>query len=66
MSERRITLTKIIIFTKQEIENLINNKMVTCRQSDGTVLQFVSEEGYDKLYPNNLNGNTYFVKVDSF
>lgn len=54
-------MTKVMIFTKEEIENLANNKIVTCRQIDGTVLQFVSEECYDRLYPNDS-----CVRVDSY
>ena len=38
-----------------------NNKIVTCRQNDGSIIQFVSEECYDKLYANNS-----CVRVESF
>lgn len=54
-------MTKVIIFTKEEVENLYNDKIVSYRQSDGSIIQFVSEECYDKLYANNS-----CVRVESF
>ena len=42
-------MTRITIFTKHEIENLLKNKIVTHTDQDGIVHIFMSEERYEKF-----------------
>lgn len=42
-------MTRITIFTKHEIENLLKNKIVNVMDQDGIVHIFMSEERYEKF-----------------
>ena len=46
---RRKQMTRITVFTKHEIENLLKNKIVTYTDQDGIVHIFMSEERYEKF-----------------
>lgn len=42
-------MTRITVFTKHEIENLLKNKIVNDMDQDGIVHIFMSEEHYEKF-----------------
>lgn len=42
-------MTRITVFTKHEIEDLLKNKIVTDMDQDGIVHIFMSEECYEKF-----------------
>ena len=42
-------MTRITVFTKHEIEDLLKNKIVTCTDQDGIGHIFMSEERYEKF-----------------
>ena len=42
-------MTRITVFTKHEIEDLLKNKIVTYTDQDGIGYIFMSEERYEKF-----------------
>lgn len=42
-------MTRITVFTKHEIEDLLKNKIVTYTDQDGISHIFMSEERYEKF-----------------
>lgn len=46
---RRKQMTRITVFTKHEIEDLLKNKIVTDMDQDGICHIFMSEERYEKF-----------------